>query len=69
MTAQQRAPADTQVMRVGEIHALADRLLSRGLSRLLDDRPESQRDLRTAARVIQALVSDLPNDAGVTIAK
>jgi hypothetical protein len=69
MTAQQRAPVDTQVMRVGEIHALADRLLSRGHSRLLADSPESQRDLRTAARVIQALVSDLPSDAVVTIVK
>jgi hypothetical protein len=58
MTAHQKAPVDAQVMRAGEIQALVDRLLSRGLSRLMTDRPESQRDLRTAARVIQALASD-----------
>ncbi len=68
MAAHQKASVDAQVMRAGEIQALADRLLSRSLSRLLTDRPESQRDLRTGARVIQVLTSDLPSDFVITIA-
>ena len=40
----------------GDIQALADRLLSRGTSRLFVEQPELQSDLRLAALVIRALL-------------
>jgi hypothetical protein len=40
---------------VNELQSLADRLLSRGVSKLLSDQPELQRDLRAAAAALSEL--------------
>ncbi len=53
-------------MRIDEIHSLADRLLSRGVTRLTDA-PEQQNDLRLAARVIRSLVRSFAPSDIVTI--
>jgi hypothetical protein len=42
-----------------EAQKLADRLQSRGVSTLLDDQPELQRDMRAAAQVIRALLNKI----------
>ena len=41
---------------VAEVHGFADRLLSRGVSKLGNDQSEQQGDLRLAARVIRFLL-------------
>jgi len=41
---------------MSEVHSLADRLFSRGVSKLSDDTVEQQRDLRVASRVLRALL-------------
>ena len=41
-----------------EMNALADRLLSRGVSKLSSDQAPLKSDLRLAARVIQAVSQD-----------
>lgn len=38
---------------VNELQSLADRLLSRGVSKLFSDQPELQRDLKAAATALQ----------------
>jgi predicted RNA-binding Zn ribbon-like protein len=48
-----------------EAQNLADRLQSRGVSKLLDDQPELQRDMRTAAWVIRALLSKVDHAAAI----
>jgi hypothetical protein len=48
----------------GEVQSLADRLTSRGTSRLLADQPEMQSDMRQAARVIRALLIAFEHAAG-----
>jgi hypothetical protein len=40
----------------GEVSSLADRTYARGISKMLDDMPSVQADMRQAARVIWALV-------------
>ena len=47
------------IFKTTDIHTLADRLYSRGVSRLLDDSPSMQADLRTASRVLRALLSKI----------
>ena len=47
--------AEAKTITIRDIQALADRLLSRGLSKLSDDRPEHAGDLRLAAKVIRAM--------------
>ena len=42
-------------MTTRDVQSLADRLLSRGVSKLSDDRPEHAGDLRLAAKVIRAM--------------
>ena len=47
--------AEAKTITIRDIQSLADRLLSRGLSKLSDDRPEHAGDLRLAAKVIRAM--------------
>ena len=47
--------AEAKTITIPEIRSLADRLLSRGVSKLSDDRPEHAGDLRLAAKVIRAM--------------
>jgi hypothetical protein len=47
--------ADSQTITIRDIQSLADRLLSRGSSKLSDDRPEHAGDLRLAAKVLRAM--------------
>ena len=47
--------AEAKTITIPEIRSLADRLLSRGVSKLSDDRPEQAGDLRLAAKVIRAM--------------
>ena len=54
-----------QKLTIDEAQNLADRLLSRGVSKLLNDQPELQRDMRTAARVIRALLSKIDRAAAI----
>ncbi len=53
-------------MRIDEIHNLADRLLSRGVTKLTDA-PEQQNDLRLAARVIRTLLRSFSSSDVVSI--
>ena len=46
-----------------EMRALAQRLRARGQSVLLRDQPEQQRDLRTAASVIEQLAASIRGGA------
>ena len=46
---------------------MADRLLSRGLSKLSDDRPEHAGDLRLAAKVIRAMARSFGHADVVTL--
>jgi hypothetical protein len=48
-----------------EAQKLAGRLQSRGVSKLLDDQPELQRDMRTAAWVTRALLRKVDHAAAV----
>jgi hypothetical protein len=50
---------------VAEVQGLADRLTSRGTSRLLADQPEMQTDMKIGARVIRALLSKLDKAAAM----
>jgi hypothetical protein len=52
---------------VPELHSLADRLLSRALSMLSTDTAEQQRDLKTASRVIRALLRNLNSSDTIVI--
>jgi len=52
---------------IREIQALADRLLSRGLSQLSNTGPELRRDLRLAAKVIRALARSFAPSDVVTV--
>ena len=54
-----------QKLTTNEAQKLADRLLSRGVSKLLDDQPELQRDMRTAARAIRARLSKVDHAAAI----
>jgi hypothetical protein len=45
-------PHTTLTLTYREIHSLADRLYSRGSSKLAVDPPEQARDLRVAARLL-----------------
>ncbi len=47
------------------MQALADRLYSRGVSKLFDDSSSMQTDLRTASRVIRELLSQIDRAASV----
>jgi len=55
------------MLTVSEVHSLADRLWSRALSMLGTDTVEQQRDLRTASRVIRALLRNLNSSDTVII--
>jgi hypothetical protein len=46
---------DPKTITIRDIQSLADRLSSRGLSKLSEERPEHAGDLRLAARVIRAM--------------
>lgn len=50
-------PSGMARLTVSEIESLADRLTSRGVSKLLDDMPSTQADMRAAARVIRGLLN------------
>ena len=52
---------------VGEVHSLADRLLSRALSMLSTDTVEQQRDLKTASRVMRVLLRHVSTSDVITI--
>ena len=47
--------ADTKTITIRDVQSLADRLLSRGSTKLLDDKPEQQGDMRLAAHALRAL--------------
>jgi len=59
-----RVPA---TMTVSEIHSLVDRLLSRGVTKLSNQEPEQQADLRLAARVIRALLRNVNHSDTITV--
>jgi hypothetical protein len=56
--------AQHQALTADQIEALADRLLSRGASRLHKGAPHLAGDLRTAGHVIRGLLSKLGKAAG-----
>ncbi len=47
------------VFKASDIETLADRLYSRGVSKLLDDSPSLQTDLRIASRVLRTLLGKI----------
>jgi hypothetical protein len=47
------------IFKVSDIETLADRLYSRGVSKLLDDSPSLQADLRTASRLLRTLLGKI----------
>jgi hypothetical protein len=60
------SPADPNLtLNSDAIQSLADRLFSRGTSKLFDDSPSVQTDLRTASRVIRSLLSEVDRVATV----
>jgi hypothetical protein len=62
-------PKETDSMplfKTTDIHILADRPYSRGVSRMLDDSPSMQADLRTASRVLRALLGNIDAVAAKT---
>ena len=48
-----------------ELQTLADRLYSRGVSKLLDDSPSMQTDLRIASQAIRVLLNEIDKVAAV----
>jgi hypothetical protein len=50
---------------VAEVQQLADRLFSRGVSRLMNDQPSVQSDMRAASRVIRALLNRVDRAAAM----
>ena len=59
--------AEVKTITIPEIRSLADRLLSRGLSKLSDDRSEHAGDLRLAAKVIRAMARSFGHADVVTL--
>jgi hypothetical protein len=59
------AESKPTTMTANEVQSLADRLFSRGVSKLLDDSPSMQADLRTASRVIRSLLSEIDKVAAI----
>ncbi len=57
-------PARLQILTADQIEALADRLLSRGISRLHKDAPHLAGDLWTAGHIIRGLLAKLDKVAG-----
>ena len=59
--------ADSQniILASRDMDALADRLYGRGVSKLTADTTEQARDLRTASRVIRALLGEVDKAASV----
>ena len=55
----------TQTLTVAEVQHLADRLFSRGVSKLLDDMPSTQADMRAASQVIRALLNRVDRAAAM----
>jgi len=51
------------VFKVAEIHSLCDRLYGRSVSVLADDSPSLAADIRTASRIMRALLSRIDNVA------
>jgi hypothetical protein len=47
------------VFKASDVETLADRLYSRGVSKLLDDSPSLQTDLRIASRVLRTLLGKM----------
>jgi hypothetical protein len=59
--------AEAKTITIRDVQSLADRLLSRGLSKLSDDRPEHAGDLRLAAKVIRAMARSFGQADVVTL--
>jgi hypothetical protein len=59
------ADSNSIMLAARDMDALADRLLSRGISKLTTDTTEQTRDLRTASRVIRALLGEVDKAAAV----
>jgi hypothetical protein len=47
-----------EIMTLPELASLCERLQARAVSKMMDDRPEQAVDLRTAAKVISALLKN-----------
>jgi len=59
--------AEAKTITIRDIRSLADRLSSRGSSRLSDDRPQHAGDLRLAAKVIRAMARSFGHADVVTL--
>ena len=59
--------AEAKTITIPEIRSLADRLSSRGLSKLSDDRPEHAGDLRLAAKALRAMARSFGHADIVTL--
>ena len=59
--------AEAKTITIPEIQSLAERLLSRGVSKLSDDRPEHAGHLRLAAKVIRAMARSFGHADVVTL--
>jgi hypothetical protein len=59
--------AEARTITIRDIQLLADRLLSHGLSKLSNDRPEHAGDLRLAAKVIRAMARSFGHTDVVTL--
>ncbi len=51
------------IFKVTDVETLADRLYSRGISKMFDDSPSLQGDLRTASRITRALLGKIDSAA------
>ena len=59
MAADEPTGTNTKTLSADEVANLADRLFSRGTSKLLNDQPSMQADLRTASRVLRTLLHEI----------
>jgi hypothetical protein len=55
------------IMTTDEVHSLADRLFSRGITKLTSETAEQQRDLRTASRAIRTLLRHFSSSDTIVI--
>jgi hypothetical protein len=53
------AESNAYTLNIDAMNGLADRLYSSGVSRLFDDSPSMQADMRSASRVIRSVLSKI----------
>jgi hypothetical protein len=58
------AESNAYTLNIDAMNGLADRLYTSGVSRMFDDSPSMQADMRSASGVIRSLLSEIDRVAG-----